>query len=102
MRLGSWHRLGLVLSVVWFLGAGLYEKYVETARYEAGYASSYASCISADVDLCQLAARVHGDSFLVSWPYVALVALAPIIVAWISIYIIVLITNWIRRGFTEV
>jgi hypothetical protein len=105
--MNGWQRIGIVLSLLWILGAGLYQRSSDMQR--AGDMGGWA------MDVCNRSQTAKGSSDFSrcsgefekmfytfaegSWGNVAFVALAPIPFAWLVAYIIVWLTRWIRRGF---
>jgi hypothetical protein len=72
-RLGSWTRIGIVLSVLWVLGAG-------------GATLLFPAFILLAIPR-------------VTWPYVAIVAFAPLSFFWLIAWVIRATYRWVRRGF---
>lgn len=130
-RLNGWQRIGIVLSIAWAIGGGLWGSYlgvIETRRTIAISNLCYheidraLSNMSADDLLAQLDAGENGTPDQLSdqercvrgfeawsfaadldfhWYVAALVAIAPIALAWLVIYGVVGVARWIIRGFQE-
>jgi hypothetical protein len=78
-RLSEWQRIGIVISVVWAIGATLWTTHdILTMNVPA---ISFGS-VEADIRRA------------VPW-----VALAPIPLAWLLVWGLVALVRWIRRGF---
>lgn len=105
--MNGWQRIGLVLSVLWILGAGFYQRSADMQR--AGDMGGFAmrACMeeqklkgSFDFSRCSdefdKMFRVFAEH---SWGNVAIVAFVPIPIAWLFVYLLVWLTRWIRRGF---
>lgn len=100
-RLNGWQRIGIVLSVVWAIGALVYVWQDHTAR-SATHQKLYYKCMFApdgDTSLCDArdqalrsaSRRVTVD--LLTW------SLAPIPIAWLLVWGLVALVRWVRRGF---
>jgi hypothetical protein len=97
-----------VVSVLWALGAGLHE--FNASRQVAGSAAYFAerNCLdkphkslsdSEFRELCELeSSRTYNQFMQGVWFMVLLVALVPILIAWILAYLGVWIVRWIRAG----
>jgi hypothetical protein len=105
--MNGWQRIGLVLSVLWIVGAGLYQRSadMEKAGKMGGWAMEVCQKVqtskgSSDFSRCSDEFTKMFNVFAEgSWGNVAFVALAPIPIAWLFVYLIVWLTRWIRRGF---
>ncbi len=105
--MNGWKRIGIILSVVWILGAGYWQR--RDDMQTAGRMASWS------MEVCQkgLAAKNSYDfsscdgkfyeMFEVfskhSWGNVAILALAPIPILWLVAYLVVGLVRWVRRGF---
>jgi hypothetical protein len=88
-RLNGWQRLGIVLSALWVLVGGLWGRHLTVAPYF--------DCIKSapNIDTMNFCER-----YLQDWGSTAmLIALVPIPIAWLLVYIVVWTVRWIRRGF---
>jgi hypothetical protein len=112
-RLNGWQRIGIVLSVIWAIWAVFHEMDESLRRYNEAYGEAfgpvYRECRDkqdregrpADGRACLEEAEpvamktVHMES---RWN-VAIVALAPIPIAWLLVWGLVALVRWIRRGF---
>ena len=107
MKLGGWTQMGLVASVLWILIAGFLSQSanVNQALYLRGI--EMRSCIettyakgSRDLTLCEKQAGELYDAYMHNrWVDTAIIALAPIPFAWFTVWLIVVVTRWVRRGF---
>ena len=119
MRLNGWQRTGIVASICWAIG-GAYFEATDMARREREFVSSITKV---EYDLCRgeqdraieasrsfsrdCVAESHDNFTRVSqiahkprWS-IALVALAPIPIGWLLVFILIRIWRWIRRGFRD-
>ncbi|UDL87016.1 hypothetical protein LGH82_17510 [Mesorhizobium sp. PAMC28654] len=111
MKLNMWYRLGIVISVLWILGDGLW---VRTS--DIGKASSVAEftakvCIEAEdaryeatkkePDLLKCEAEADKDFRLYlegSWGNVAIGAFGPLLLGWLAVFIVLWVTRWMLAG----
>lgn len=119
LRLNGWQRIGVVLSVLWGIGAAYYESNAINARETAA--------ISDQVELLRRICRMEQDQAITeSRPFnrdcveefrknvddflrnpafresrwsIALAALVPILFGWLLAYSLVGLFKWIRAGF---
>ena len=111
MKLNGWKRIGIVVSVVWILGAGVHTYDSEIDRASEFIASTHIACDSylmgktgdawttgfnecnkqADdsLALALTNARLEG----------AFVALVPVPLGWGFTYLVLFLVRWVRRGF---
>jgi hypothetical protein len=113
-RLNGWQRVGIVLSVVWVIGAAIHEKDELNRQYEAAYDAAwrpvYDQCSEAQkrdpqtargMDCLREAQRIAwATTPKVSGWSMALAALVPIPIAWLLVYALIALVRWIRRGFS--
>ena len=102
-RLNRWQRIGIVLSMLWAVVAGLWGNHIAIQEGGAIPIAHYKLCISQpdyDDDQCS---ATFDEEYAVGvgdhWAFAAMAGLAPIPVAWLLVYIVVWTARWIRRGF---
>ena len=106
MQLNGWKRIGIVLSVFWILGSGLYQRNADLKKASDFMSFSYKVCTDTqalknnfDFDECSKKSEKDFDIWMVgSWGNVAVIALAPIPILWLIIYGLIKIYRWIRVG----
>jgi len=105
MRIGMWQRLGIVFSVLWFLGAGLRIFNVEDNKARAIAALSAELCRDRQArgrDLSENCSEAFSDDIRAvgSGPITeaAIVAITPIPTAWLLAFVVVWTTRWVWRG----
>src|SRR5215472_92402 len=103
-RLNGWHRIGIVLSMLWAVMGGLWGNHIAIQRGGAIPIAHYKSCISQpdyDDDECTAAFdEEYAAGLRDHWAFAVIMAgLIPIPVAWLLVYIVVWTARWIRRGF---
>jgi hypothetical protein len=92
-RLSGWHRIGIVLSVLWLIGKFAYELNKETERAYTSQQHCYE--VWKSFNECPL--RIYTE-----WPWAANVVLGALLqigIAWLCVYIIVVTVRWIVRGW---
>ena len=102
-RLNGWQRIGIWLSVLWAISASQWFMLNVPSVNDPGISSVYLQSISqprADHAACQdraegFSKEAHSE-FLAAWSWIVL---APIIVIWALVYIVVWAVRWIGRGF---
>ena len=106
MRLGGWQRVGVVLSVLWVIFAAIYlqvtvnESNAKTRAMYYGWCmeDSTAGKLPKSTDCYAYAAsQMVPDS--ANWWVFPLLAMVPLTVAWIFVYVVVWVTRWVRAGF---
>ena len=95
--LNGWQRIGIVASVLWAIGGGLWgtQNVVDPMKDEIHRCLVLHPANSDEIDCTQLYAPR-----LVETKYITLgIALVPIPFMWLLAYTVVWIGRWIRRGF---
>jgi hypothetical protein len=109
MRLGGWQRIGIVLSVAWavagpiYLNGRAYDNALKEAgdtyhdcRQFQGPGDDPARCTERSNAMLKIGMQNVAPIGSLGW---AVVATAPVVLAWILVYIIVGLWRWIRAGF---
>lgn len=107
MKLGGWQRIGVVLSIVWIIGAGIYQRNAELKRANESVSSLFAVCLKTDllnggkrVTNCLEETSKNRDIWLEgSWGNVALVAFLPVLLAWPAVFLFLGVFRWVKAGF---
>lgn len=98
LRLNVWQRLGVVASILWMLGGGVWQRARYAAMALVHYRMTRDECAGSAGD-CLQAANVAADQVLKeSWPDVASFALTPVILAWALAYVTVWTGRWVLAG----
>jgi hypothetical protein len=101
MRLNGFQRIGVVLSVVWAVGAFLYVR-KQQMKFGFDYAKShFDTCMSHSVvaDCVAKMDKELSTAYQIGWEEVTVYALLPIPLVWLVIYIGIKIFKWVRKGF---
>jgi hypothetical protein len=103
-KLDGWKRIGIIVSVVWILGAGIFtfnaveNSVIENASAqtlmceEAHNRAGSAECDKRSTDYL---ANHNYDALIAS----ALVAFIPVPLGWGFVYLILSLVAWVKRGF---
>ena len=100
-RFNGWQRIGIVLSLVWAVGAAG-NAWQSWGDRRDDLDKAYFNCLfkpgttPSDCDtkdrVGQAAAEKYAGKLLLQW-------LAPIPIAWLVVYGLIWLVRWIRRGF---
>ena len=105
MRLSGWQRLGVILSIVSGLGMTVYMKHKQDEWI--------LSFIRVDAKACDKVAAVEREAcrkareqqirqtFDPSWLVNGIFSLVAVALAWILVYLLVWVVQWVRAGFTK-
>jgi hypothetical protein len=113
MRLNGWQKIGVVVSVCWFIGGGLWINGIVMDELGAPAVAEHRRCLAArsiqpdgmipkDTDWGPCSERFTGAfSAAVAghWYYAVAYTLIPIPIVWLIVYALVGLTRWIRAGF---
>ena len=113
MRLNGWQRIGVVASVCWFVGGGLWINGLVGDYLGAPVVAELRRClearsiqpdgtIPADTDWgpCNKQFQVAFPIAVAGhWFYAAVYALIPIPIVWLIVWGLVALGRWIRAGF---
>jgi hypothetical protein len=110
-KLNGWKRIGIVGSVVWILGAGLYTHDEVVKQISASYVQIDQDCIgetggnvgrSVDVAKCdKIADDYAAQVYHYEWVEPAIVAFVPVPLGWGFVYLVLFLVRWIKRGFAK-
>lgn len=110
MRLNGWQQLGIVLSIIWALGATIHQRNADVERAEdfAKYAhrvclDSKSSAHNNDLPSCEQEREKNLQVWLDgSWANVAFIALVPIPLGWLAAFILINVSRASNIGFRAV
>ena len=113
MRLGGCERIGIILTVVWALGAAWYQRTADIRQAEKAFHLAYQTCRDIqdnaasrnkdfDFNKCDAKGAEAWDLSLEgSWAKAAFVSLAPIPLGWLAMYLLMVLWKWVRLGFAS-
>lgn len=108
--LNGWQRIGIVLSIIWFFGAGITQRVsdVNEAEFHADLSSkicydSYRHSLpGTELEECN---RKYQDSYDIwingSWGNSIFMAIVPIPIFWGIIILLIRVYRWIKKGFAK-
>jgi hypothetical protein len=101
--LNGWQRIGVVVSVVWAL-YGLYQGN-EYGLHQGDWAVNVQKLCweqkGADLSVCDAQfSRNWSEAIQYHWQYAFIFSLAPIPLGWLSVYGLLKLVRWVKRGFT--
>ncbi len=106
LRLNGWQRIGVVVSVIWFVVGGFWGN--SLGIHEGDWVvSSYSFClkhlVGPGMETSQQCAdtfyREYPEAIKYHWWYALIVGLVPIPIGWGLIYGSIGLVRWVRRGF---
>ena len=105
-RLNAWQRLGIVVSLLWVVCGGLWQRTSDVDRALNYMGFVYRTCTEAaalknnyDFNPCMDKATDDFKLFLEgSWGNVAFMALAPIALGWLTAFAILWVARWVLAG----
>jgi hypothetical protein len=130
MKINGWKRIGIIASVIWVIGAGMFTLNVLGKKASDSYAFWYGECMKVRDDAAQSARercskqldesacndiydKEHPDNCAATtpdayrpevvsaqWTAAAVVGFLPIPFAWGFVYLAVFLVRWVKRGFT--
>ena len=117
--MGGWTRIGIVLSVIWAVGGGLWAHQLAADDVMRRTGLQLDACVSKNKALLHSKGddsepydRIwtpcwaeHSKNYVANiegfWWFVGIMGLVPIPVAWLIVYGLVGIWRWIRSGFSN-
>jgi hypothetical protein len=102
IRLNGWQRIGIVLSVIWAIGGGIWGN--NLGIHEGDWVIRRLEyCLARETDPAPCHAefdKYYPRAIATHWASAAIVGLVPIPLVWLMIYGLIGLWRWIRRGFT--
>src|SRR5271168_1763380 len=108
VKLSGWKRLGIVVSVLWGVGA-----YIHTVNAKSDSDMRFAGAITDSClernggqEIGDNECLKRGEQYVIRMlPFdreeAAFVALAPIPLGWGFVYLVLFVVRWVKRGFSE-
>ena len=103
MKLNGWQRIGVIASALWAIGAAIYERSGQVGDATRIHQSTLSNCSPEFTVACTDAAdekyRVLLALDFVSVSNIVFIAIGPVLLGWVSAYLIVKIVRWVKAGF---
>lgn len=106
MKINGWQRIGIVASLLWALGGGVYEGKKRLQFADDVYSNVMDNCLKGDSDsyreCIQQAGKTHehlrafnGHDVL----QILTVSIVPVVAGWLLAYLSIMTFRWVRVGF---
>lgn len=103
MKLNGWRRIGVVVSVIWAIGAAIFERKSQVDPVNEQFVIQLQQCSHPIADECfNLAAKQLRELTaldLLSVSNILFASLGPIVVAWLIAYLAIKAFFWVKAGF---
>ena len=104
MTLNRWQRIGVVMSILWVLGAASFERGSQVDAATSSAQSIYRMCLDMEEAQSEDCSKEFHKNFVdflrPNWSNIAFIAITPVILGWVLIFIIIRVYRWIKAGDT--
>jgi hypothetical protein len=107
-KLNGWKRVGIVVSILWILAAGIYTHGFAEKRDSDIHNTFVQECLAPPrmkealyTDCIKGADDWALGAYRYEWIEAAGVAFVPVPLGWALVYLALLLARWTRRGFTK-
>ena len=101
-RLNMWQRLGIVASILWVIGSGVWENHVYQQRHSAAVEQFIRACKQGYPELSATECYVRGLAEVREPNMIRhefwFNAFVPIFLGWLSAYPLIWVTRWVLAG----
>src|SRR6476469_2679837 len=94
MQLNGWQRIGIVISVLWVIVGSLWALHL---LFDPIY-QRYFNCVSQGSFCNGILESELADARSMQLEWIAFYGLAPIPLAWLTVYMVIGLVRWIRAG----
>jgi hypothetical protein len=107
MKLNGWKRIGIIASIAWVLGAGIYTLTVDSDANALAASKIALSCEDANNGAdpegkCSARADEYlAETISADRLEAAIVAFVPVPLGWGFVYLALFLVRWVRRGFAS-
>lgn len=104
MRLNGWQRIGVILSVLWVVGAAITYRNEQIDNAADLFQYRYKLCLEASVPLNKCLNSVSLQDAMdetAIWSDVAFFAFGPVIAGWLLVLSAVKVYRWVSDGFSK-
>ncbi|MDP1927354.1 MAG: hypothetical protein Q8K62_02475 [Thiobacillus sp.] len=102
MKLNRLQRIGIVISILWAVGAAYHERSSEMETGQHFLDLSYQICIESKkstLDGCLVEMNKSFDIWMKpNWGNIGFIALAPIPLGWLLVFITIRVYRWVKAG----
>ena len=102
MKLNRWQRIGVVISMLWALGAAYNERTSEMDAGQKFIQLAYQTCTESEPSIprdCLAEMTKNIEIWMKpNWANISFIAFAPILLGWILVFIIIRVYRWIKAG----
>jgi hypothetical protein len=102
MKLRRWHRIGIVMSVLWIMYAAYVERSSQMDRGGQHAATMYRLCLDAkqqsSTECAEEHSRLFREGLQPNWEMVAFNAFAPVLAGWLFVGLGLFVFRWIMSG----
>jgi hypothetical protein len=98
MKLNGWHRIGVVLSVLWAIVAFCWTRSIQVKN---GH-ELFRSCLYKTTSYCENISLQSALDETANWTDVTFFSLFPIVIGWILAFLSVKVFKWIKTGFEKI
>jgi hypothetical protein len=104
-RLSGWARIGIVLSVGWCLTYSVYSCEQQISSTEQFLTSQIIACTGrrgfAALKACIDETNERWKDWHVDWAFIMTYALGPVLLFWLTCWIVLRVFRWVARGFSQ-
>lgn len=103
MQINGWQRVGVVLSVLWAIGAAIYIRNIQVENADSLFQMEYSECLSEKIGsgCIDKVSLQNAMDVTANWSDVTFFAFAPVIAGWLMAYIALKTFRWIKVGFQK-
>jgi hypothetical protein len=104
MNLNRLQRFGIIISILWAIGAGYYERNAEMTVGRDFLNTSFETCMkmqTSTVNECLSEMSKNSDVWMKpNWGNISFIAFAPILLGWLLIWLSIRVYRWVKAGQT--
>jgi hypothetical protein len=102
MKLNRLQRIGIIISILWALGAAYQERSSEMEAGQHFLNLSYQTCIESKTSTSVSCLAEMNKNFEIwmkpNWENIGFIALAPIPLGWLLVFLIIRVYRWVKAG----
>jgi hypothetical protein len=105
MRLNGLQRIGVVLSILWAIGAAIYIRSAQVKNANLLFQLEFRACLNernTSNEICSNRISLQNAMDATAyWPDVAFFAFGPVIIGWLVALITLKTIRWVKTGFSN-